>query len=135
MTSIVTEPSSAWTYTILQAKVLDWLHRSDLATQVEDFISLAEDELNTELRIRLMEVDTDLTVSAGDRTVALPARYIEPVKLELVYGDGSDNQELVYLPMSRFVRSAASGSAVEPRYWTINEDSIEFPDPVDRDYS
>lgn len=122
-------------YTELQAAVIDWLHRSDLETQVVDFISLAEDELNTEMRLRLMEVDETLSLTAGARTVAIPDGFLEPVKLELVYGDGSDNQELVYLTSKQFVRSAATMTAVEPRYWTINAENIEFPEPSDETYS
>lgn len=122
-------------YTELQAAVTSWLHRSDLATQIPDFISLAEDELNTEMRLRLMEVDETISLTAGARTVALPDRFIEPVKLELVYGDGSDNQELVYLTSKQFVRSAATMTAVEPRYWTINAENIEFPEPSDQTYT
>lgn len=122
-------------YSELRFAVGDWLHRSDLTSQVADFISLAEDEMNSELRLRLMEVDETITVTAGSRTVAIPARYIEPIKLELVYGDGSDNEELTFLTAGQFVRSAANASGLEPEYWTINGANIEFPDPVDRDYT
>jgi hypothetical protein len=122
-------------YNELRFAVGDWLHRTDLSTQVDDFISLAEDELNTEMRLRLMEVDETLSLTAGARTVAIPDGFLEPVKLELVYGDGSDNQELVYLTSKQFVRSAATMTAVEPRYWTINAENIEFPEPSDETYS
>jgi hypothetical protein len=122
-------------YAELRFSVGDWLHRTDLQTQVEDFISLAEDELNTELRLRLMEVDETVTLLGGTRSVAIPDGFLEPVKLELVYGDGSDNQELQYLTMPQFVRSAATMTSVEPRYWTINGANLEFPEPADRDYT
>lgn len=122
-------------YDWLKSTVADWLHRTDLTSQIVDFIGLAEDELNTEMRLRLMEVDETLSLDAGARTVALPDGFLEPVKLELVYGDGSDNQELVYLTSKQFVRSAATMTAVEPRYWMINGANIEFPEPSDQTYT
>lgn len=126
---------SITTYTELRFAVSDWLHRSDLMTQVADFISLAEDDLNAQLRLRLMEVDEEITLPAGARTVAIPTGYIEPIKLELVYGDGSDNEVLTYLTPTQFVRSSGSMTAVEPRYWTINGSNIEFPDDSDLEYT
>jgi hypothetical protein len=122
-------------YSELRFAVGDWLHRSDLSTQVEDFISLAEDELNADLRLRLMEVDETLSLAAGDRSIALPDGYIEPVKLELIYGDGSDNTPLTYVSTPYFTRSAVTGAATEPRYFNISGANIEFPDPSDRSYT
>jgi hypothetical protein len=126
---------SITTYAELQTSLASWTHRSDLTAQIPDFIAMAEDEMNAELRLRLMEVDESLSVASGARTVALPAGFIEPVKLELIYGDGSDNRALQFITMKQFTRSAVSGSSVIPIYWTINGANIEFPDPVDQAYT
>lgn len=120
------------TYTELKAAVADWLHRTDLTSQVVDFITLAESEINTELRLRLMETDETLTLLNGGTTVALPARFSEPILLEIVY-TGRDNRRLSYLtPQQMAIQTATSG---EPTYYTINGDNIEFPFPSDQDYT
>lgn len=122
------------TYTELKASVADWLHKPTLTAQVVDFISLAESEINTELRMRLMQVDEPLTLASGARTIALPSRYLEPIKLELVFPD-RDNKELIYLSPTQMTVNAAAGVACEPQFWTVDGDTVEFPNLADRAYS
>lgn len=135
MTIIVEPVSSAWNYTQLVSAVKEWLHRNDLDARIPDFITLAEDELNTDLRMRLMEVDEQLTLSAGANTVALPSRYLEPMFLEIVYGDDQENERLTYLSPEQMTLQDSNNVAVEPEYWTINGANIEFPEPADREYT
>lgn len=122
------------TYAELQTAVGSWLHRSDLTSLIADFIALAESEINTELRMRVMETDATLSVTAGARTVALPTRFIDPIKLELIIA-GQQNTDLIYqLPQDMLVNVAA-GVATRPVYWTINGSNIEFPNVSDATYS
>lgn len=122
------------TYTELQASVADFLHRTNLTAQVVDFIALAESEINTDMRLRLMESDETLTLASGATTVALPARYSEPIRLDIVIA-GQDNRELKYLTPQQMVIEATTGSACEPDFWTINGANLQFPAPADRAYS
>lgn len=122
------------TYTELKASLADWLHRSDLTSQIADFVTLAESEINTELRLRLMEADEALTLTSATRTVALPSRYIEPISLELVIA-GQSNQELTYRQPQQLAINAAAGSAARPEYWTVNGSDIEFPNLPDQTYT
>jgi hypothetical protein len=55
------------TYTELKAAVASWLARSDLTSQIPDFITLAESKLNRTLRTRQME----------QRSTATAAEYME----------------------------------------------------------
>jgi hypothetical protein len=119
------------TYTALKAAVADWLHRANLTAQVADFITLAESEINTEMRMRLMETDSTLTLTSGASTVALPARYSEPLFLELVIS-GQENTRLTYLTPDQMPTQTGTG---EPRYWTINGANIEFPYDADQAYT
>lgn len=121
------------TYTELVASVADFLHRVDLTTQIADFITLAEDEINADMRLRLMEVDETLTFSTG-RTVALPDRILEPIRLTLVYA-GADDEELVYQTPVQMIVNDSVGVACRPIYWTIKGDNIEFPNRADRSYT
>lgn len=133
-TLIVEELSTAWNYADLLEKVAAWTHRVDLVDQIVDFVSLAEDEINTELRIRLMQVSEPVTLVAGTRTVALPARYLEPIKLELVVV-GSTNQPLHYLPPAQLSANEAPAAAGRPEFWTVNEDTLEFQHLADQNYT
>lgn len=131
MTTFIEEVSSAWDYDELKAQVIDWMHRGDLAKKAPEFIALAEDEINTELRIRLMEVEVPLVLAAGARTVALPERFIEPIRLDLVQSDGRA-VELRFLSTGQM--GGAQAGAFEPEYWSISGENIEFSRHADRDY-
>lgn len=74
-------------YTDLQTSVANWLHRTDLAALVPDFIALAETTMNGDLLSRAMEVRTTLTAVAGTSTVTLPTDMIEMRRLTLMSSD------------------------------------------------
>lgn len=122
------------TYAELQTAVASWLHRTDLTTQIPDFIKLAEVELNTEFRNRLMETDNTLTLTAGTRTIALPSGYIEPISLELVI-TGEDNDELTYVQPQQLSVNDAASVACRPVHWTVNGSNIEFANKSDITYT
>lgn len=63
------------TYTALKASISDWLNRSDLTTQVPDFIALAESQMERQLRTRQMIVraNASFNVEYG----ATPADFLE----------------------------------------------------------
>ena len=64
----------AYTYTTLQAAVASWLARSDLTSQIPDFIMLAEAKLNRSLRTRQMEQRSTATAT---EYMALPTLFLE----------------------------------------------------------
>lgn len=73
-----------------------WPHRTDLATAAGDFIRLGEAKLNRVLRLTQMQATSDITTSTTVRTVALPARFLEPLYMRFdneqplpVYAPGS----------------------------------------------
>ena len=75
------------TYTELQASVASWLHRTDLAALIPDFITLAEQSMNGDLDTRSMEVRATLTCVANVRTVALPIDMLEMKRLIVIDSD------------------------------------------------
>jgi hypothetical protein len=60
-------------YTELQASIADWLDRDDLETQIRDFITLAEAELNRTLFIP--EREEVATASVTGSSLALPTDF------------------------------------------------------------
>jgi len=85
MTIIVqsTASASARDYAWLQASIAGWLHRTDLADVIPDFVMLAEKRITGDLEARLSSGTTALTTSPGSGEVALPADYLEMRSLSL----------------------------------------------------
>ncbi len=67
---------STLTYSSLQTAVGDWLARGDLATNIPDFIFLAENEFNQVLRVRQQEALTTLSPSTATGEADLPSDYL-----------------------------------------------------------
>jgi hypothetical protein len=77
------------TYSNIKASIADYLDRSDLTTQIADFMTLAEKRIYRDLRVRAMETALSDTISSG--TIAVPAGYLEA---KYFYLDGSPIQPL-----------------------------------------
>jgi hypothetical protein len=80
------------TYTELQTAVSDYLARSDLTAYVPNFIALAESRMNRVLRVRDMETDASITMTAGSGP--LPSGYLEWLAATW---NGTTDQDLRYV--------------------------------------
>jgi hypothetical protein len=69
------------TYAELKTSVGDWLNRTDLSTAISDFVSLAEAQIERQLRTRQMIVRA--TASIGTEYSAVPADFLETKSLKL----------------------------------------------------
>lgn len=116
------------TYAELVTAVGDWMHRPDLAAKTADFITLAENRLNNELRLSSMEVEANVAITLGSDSAVLPARFLEPIAFkDDVY------QELVQVnPHTLYAYQ--SGSAGKPSHYAISA-QIDFPDNSDANYT
>ncbi len=65
------------TYAELQASVASWINRTDLTTQIVDFIALAESAIAKELRLRSQITVTTLPTVAAQDYITLPADWLE----------------------------------------------------------
>lgn len=117
-------------YTDLKASVADWLHRTDLTTQIVDFITLAESRINRDLNSRLSEEDAALTGTVGVDTVALPTDFINPLGLWIT--TYNPRESLIYKLPEKLIKSTSNGN---PRYYTISGSNIEFEYPLDTAYT
>lgn len=63
------------TYAELQAAIADWLDRSDLTTQIVDFITLAEAVIRRNVNFMGDETEATLVTVADQEWVDLPADY------------------------------------------------------------
>ncbi len=107
-------------YATLQTALADQLARSDLTTQIPDFITLFEAEANRELfRMRLNETSTSLTPSAG--SVALPSDYMG---WRRVTWTGNPLGDLEYVHPAMLRAYYASTPTGTPRLFTIEGSNL-----------
>lgn len=116
------------TYSDLQSAVAGWLSRTDLTDRIPDFITLAESRLNRDMRLRVMEVEAALTIPDGDRTVALPTGFLEPIALWAVETYG--RRQLRYLASVQMIVLTAAGEIID---WSITNSDIDVARPVGGD--
>ncbi len=115
-------------YTDLQAAIASWnFARTDLPTA--DIILLAETRLNTDLKLRNQTSDAPLTGVVGERTIALPANFIEATDCWVVKDWGRQ-------PLAQIVPEINTVTAQgEPRFWAIDGETLAFERPLDQAYS
>ena len=119
-------------YTTLQATIADYLARSDLTTQIPEFIRLAEDRLLRDLRIRQMIKVATASTTAGDATVSLPSDFVAMKDLHL---QGNPPQTIKFLSTSNFFRNAHSSTSGLPNRYTLLGAEFQFAPIPDSSYT
>ena len=102
------------TYSALKTSIANWLNRSDLTSEIsDDFIKLAEADMNAKLRIRQMEQQDDVTINAETVTVPTgflavrsfyilqssvkyPLEYITPANMNEIRGGSRTGRPVTY---------------------------------------
>jgi hypothetical protein len=120
------------TYAELQTTIAGYLARSDLTTQIPDFIRLAEVRLRRDLRIRQMLSSTTLTCTSGTATVSIPADFLE-VKDFVV--TGNPVMPLNYESPSLFSRNSRSMDAGKPLDYTVLSSTFKLAPIPDSNYT
>lgn len=77
------------TYSELQAAVKSWIDRNDADAKIPDFITLAEAEINSRVRIRQNVTSRTETLTAGTSAITLPLDFLEEVD-PINFTDSSD---------------------------------------------
>ena len=117
-------------YAELQTTIAGYLARSDLTTQIPDFIRLAELRLRRDLRIRQMLKSVTTATVAGDGTVELPNDFLEVRDFVVV---GNPIQPLNYYSPSAFNRNTRSWELGKPLDYTVLANDFQLapvPDTV-----
>jgi hypothetical protein len=119
-------------YTDLKSTIADYLARTDLTTQIPDFITLAENRLRRDLRIRpmLKVVTTDTT--SGDATTALPSDFLE---MRDIHIESNPIQTVIYQNPSNFFRNSNVTVTGNPTYYTITGSEFQFAPIPDTAYT
>lgn len=72
------------TYAELKSSVANWLNRTDLTTEIPDFIKLAETRIAHEVRLPTIEKTVSMTPNAQG-AIAIPADFLELI--DVFYND------------------------------------------------
>ncbi len=118
------------TYSGLKSAVADWLARTDLTSQIPDFIAMAEARLNRELRTR--EMVTQATGTVSTQVLAIPADFIEVVRLTL---DTDTDMPLEYRPVEDAESRVAGVTSGEPKWFSVLGSEFRFYPAPDGTYS
>lgn len=107
-------------YASLVTAVQDWLHRTDLAARIQDFIALGELHLNAEIQAIGMQATATVQTVAGSRFAPLPIRFLEPLSLTDRHGD-----EVVLSDSGSVASAAAQNGPGRPHFYAPT-DQLEF---------
>jgi hypothetical protein len=119
-------------YSDLQTAIAGYLARSDLTSQIPDFIRLCEVRLRRDLRIRQMLKSVTTATTASDETVELPSDFLEARDFVVV---GNPVQPLNYLSPSLFNRNARAAEAGKPIDYTILANDFQLAPIPDGAYT
>jgi hypothetical protein len=119
-------------YTTLKTAVANYLGRSDLTTQIPDFITLAELRLSREIRTRKLLKSVTTSTAAGDSTVEIPSDFLE---MRDLYLSGNPRISLTYNSPSAFTRNADAETSGKPSFYTMLGQEFEFAPVPDKVYT
>lgn len=108
-------------YTSLQASVISWLHGGDATSIAPDLITLAEQDFNDELRVRQMESQTSISITAG--YLPHPSDWLEWKMVEVVTNGGTHR-----------VSPETEENASDNAYGVTSSEPYEFVVRGDRTY-
>ena len=117
------------TFTALKASVADFLNRDDLTAVIPDFISLAEAQINRDVRHWKMEARSSGQQSSGDEYMQIPADWVETIRLHLT-GSGTSVVNLISRDAMADKRSSAEDVSGTPIYYTHADGQFQlYPTP------
>ena len=116
------------TYAELQSNVTDFLNRDDLASIAPTFISLAEADMQRQVRHWRQEKRS--TAELDTQYSAIPADFLEAIRFYITSGESRPLELISQFQLldRKYNRSNTSG---EPAYYAITAGEIEiFPAPA-----
>ena len=112
-------------YSDIQATVASYLHRDDLTSQIQDFIRLAEADM--QVRAKLSQWDTEATVTLTSGVGALPSDFAHAISVTY------STYVLENLNGAHFDGYALGAGAGTPVAWTIRGSNLVVSPTADGD--
>ncbi|UOF80806.1 hypothetical protein [Caudoviricetes sp.] len=119
-------------YSDLQTSIASYLARSDLTTQIPDFIKFAETRLRRELRIRQMLSTATLTATAGTATLTIPTDFLEARDFVV---NGNPVQPLNYVSPALYSRNSRGDVSGKPLDYTVLASTFKLAPNPDTAYT
>lgn len=110
-------------YSELKTAVANWLDRDDLTDRIPEFVALCEARFNRALRIRAMETKQTASTVAGQRNLALPARFIQMRNFQV---NTTNLTPLQYVTPEIYDRLYGTANTGTPEVYTIIADELQF---------
>lgn len=107
----------------LKTRIAGTLNRTDLTTDIPEFIALAHIDINARFRTADMMTSGAFTLTGGTPTVALPTRFKEFRRVQYT-ADASDIREIVPGPFSPLTQQEAAGQSGYPNRYSIDGDNM-----------
>lgn len=121
------------TYSELQTTVANYLNRDDLTTLIPTFITLTENRLNRELRVRANMVRATTTTTAGQAFYDLPSDLIE--LRNITYDNNSQSHALRYLSPESVSREYGTVTSGQPKAYTNLGNDLKLTPTPDAAYT
>lgn len=114
-------------YTELKASIADFLNRDDLTTVIPDFITLAEAQINRD--IRHYEMENRATADLDQQYLDRPSDWLETIRINITSG-GTRTLDLLSAASMSDKRAGAENTTGEPKFYRHAERAFEvFPSP------
>ena len=121
------------TFYELKTSIANFLNRDDLTAIIPDFITLAEVNMDRQVRHFRMEKRSTATVSS--QYLTLPTDLLEPIRFMMTGGSKTTRLELMGQGQIAQSREETADRSGQPTNYAITDGSIElFPRP-DGDYT
>jgi hypothetical protein len=116
-------------YTTLSTEIQNWLHRADLASEIDTFIQITENQLNRELRCKQMDVIA--VINTTGNTLPLPSDYQQARNVEIA---GSPVTPLRYVTPEQRDLFDLQSSTGKPRLYSIKGGNLVLAPTPDQVY-
>ena len=117
------------TFATLKTAVADFLNRDDLTSAIENFIALAEAQINRDVRHWKMETRSSANQSAGDEYMPVPADWIETIRLH-VTDNGTSPLDLISRASMADKRASNEDASGTPTHYTHADSQMQlYPTP------
>ena len=120
------------TYSDLQTSIANYLARSDLTSIIPDFITLAENRLRRELRIRQMLKSVTTATVSGDSTLEIPSDFLQARDFVITT---NPIQPLSYSSPSALSNDPRTSDVGVPRSYTILANEFQVAPAPDGVYT
>jgi hypothetical protein len=102
-------------YSLLKSEVADWLNKTNLTSQIPNFIANAEARFNRDLLVP--EMEESVTASSSDAVVTLPANFL---KMRSIYINGSNDLVLLrQMPIWKLKQVYYTEATGEPEHYAL----------------